>query len=211
LKPGIAAREPRGGIGPRPVDVRGRGDTARTTRSHAVSKPKPNANDLAESIKHRPFVRPGTFEEAFPRVESVRVSAQQVGDGIGNGERETDGRVHIGGSGGLRPFVRCRNPACYGGGFELLNKRFAAAAKAAGYALSLHALRHSCASRLAQRGIPLPTIGAILGHKSWRTTARYAHHVPAGATEAAMKALGTPIPDAKGTERGTEATAKASG
>lgn len=38
-----------------------------------------------------------------------------------------------------------------------------------------HVLRHTCASRLAQRGIPLPMIKEYLGHLSIQTTMRYAH------------------------------------
>lgn len=38
-----------------------------------------------------------------------------------------------------------------------------------------HRLRHSCASRLAANGAPLPTIQAFLGHKHLSTTAIYLH------------------------------------
>jgi integrase len=97
------------------------------------------------------------------------------------------------------------------GSAAMLSRRFAAAAKAAGFALSLHALRHSCASRLAQRNVALPTIGAVLGHKSWQTTARYAHHIPTGATDEAIRALQAPPPARRDTLGDTQATAKASG
>jgi integrase len=40
-----------------------------------------------------------------------------------------------------------------------------------------HDLRHSCASILAQNGASLPEIGALLGHVSPLTTARYSHLV----------------------------------
>ncbi len=39
----------------------------------------------------------------------------------------------------------------------------------------LHDLRHTYASILASEGLPLPIIGAILGHTQPQTTARYAH------------------------------------
>lgn len=42
-----------------------------------------------------------------------------------------------------------------------------------------HALRHTCASRLVQRGVPLPVVQAWLGHKSITMTLRYAHLAPA--------------------------------
>ena len=41
--------------------------------------------------------------------------------------------------------------------------------------LRFHDLRHSIASMLIQAGVPLYTVGEILGHTDKRTTARYAH------------------------------------
>jgi site-specific recombinase XerD len=37
-----------------------------------------------------------------------------------------------------------------------------------------YALRHTCASRLVQRGVPLTVIQKWLGHESIRVTQRYA-------------------------------------
>jgi site-specific recombinase XerD len=39
----------------------------------------------------------------------------------------------------------------------------------------VHDLRHSYASILASAGLSLPVIGALLGHATPTTTARYAH------------------------------------
>lgn len=39
----------------------------------------------------------------------------------------------------------------------------------------LHDLRHSAASDALMAGVPLAAVGALLGHKSTRTTQRYAH------------------------------------
>lgn len=41
--------------------------------------------------------------------------------------------------------------------------------------ITLHILRHTCASRLVQRGVPLLTVKAWLGHSSVVMTERYAH------------------------------------
>lgn len=42
-----------------------------------------------------------------------------------------------------------------------------------------HALRHTCASRLVQRGVPLKVVQEWIGHKSITVTMRYAHLAPA--------------------------------
>lgn len=41
--------------------------------------------------------------------------------------------------------------------------------------LRLHDLRHSTASSMVQAGVPLYTVGKVLGHKSQTSTARYSH------------------------------------
>lgn len=50
------------------------------------------------------------------------------------------------------------------------------ACKRAGIApVTFHQLRHTAASHLALSGLPIPAIGALLGHESPLTTAKYAH------------------------------------
>lgn len=48
-----------------------------------------------------------------------------------------------------------------------------------------HMLRHTCATRLAQRGVSMPVIKEWLGHSSITTTARYAHFSPTDLSNAA--------------------------
>ena len=42
----------------------------------------------------------------------------------------------------------------------------------------LHTMRHTCASRLVQAGVPILTVKEWLGHKSIQVTMRYAHLAP---------------------------------
>ena len=59
---------------------------------------------------------------------------------------------------------------------EDLKYAWARICKAAGIAnLRIHDLRHSYASFLVSAGFSLPVIGALLGHATPATTARYAH------------------------------------
>lgn len=56
------------------------------------------------------------------------------------------------------------------------HRHFQEAVKSLGWKdVVFHTLRHSCASMLVAQGVDLYTVGQILGHKSPRTTARYAH------------------------------------
>lgn len=48
----------------------------------------------------------------------------------------------------------------------------------------IHALRHTCASRLVQRGVPLAVVQKWLGHANIQTTMRYAHLAAANLTDA---------------------------
>lgn len=48
----------------------------------------------------------------------------------------------------------------------------------------IHILRHTCASRLVQRGVALLVVKEFLGHKAIQTTMRYAHLAPSNLTDA---------------------------
>lgn len=71
-----------------------------------------------------------------------------------------------------------------------VKKAFGRACERAGLEdVTPHTLRHTCASWLAQQGVPFPVIARYLGHSDSRTTERvYAHHAP-DYLEAARKAL----------------------
>lgn len=56
--------------------------------------------------------------------------------------------------------------------------------------VTLHDLRHSAASEMANAGVDLYTIGRVLGHRDSRSTARYSH-LSAGTLSAAVGLIGT--------------------
>ena len=62
--------------------------------------------------------------------------------------------------------------------------------------VNIHILRHTCASRLVQRGVSLYTVAKWLGHSSVTVTERYAHLAP-DALDTAVHVLetGHPTPD----------------
>jgi len=60
-----------------------------------------------------------------------------------------------------------------------LRRVFVIAMKKAGIEdFTFHGLRHTFATRLAQRGYPFGKISELLGHKDIKTTQRYVHHCP---------------------------------
>jgi integrase len=70
----------------------------------------------------------------------------------------------------------CVFPGTHGGPLGSVGKIWRSVRDAAGLpALRLHDLRHSFASNIVNAGGSLPIIGALLGHRSSQTTARYAH------------------------------------
>lgn len=85
---------------------------------------------------------------------------------------------------GARPEDRIRNPTVFPGWLDRrgcvtpLSARWRAAAAAVGLDRRLHDLRHTFASRLAQRGAGIQAIQQLLGHSSIQTTMRYAHLAP---------------------------------
>jgi integrase len=79
-----------------------------------------------------------------------------------------------------------------------IDRSFHSALKRAGIdKFRFYDLRHTFASHLAMRGVPLETIGALLGHKDPKMTKRYAHLSPTS-----LKAAATILQDLRqGTKR----------
>ncbi|QDJ35873.1 tyrosine-type recombinase/integrase [Bordetella hinzii] len=63
--------------------------------------------------------------------------------------------------------------------------------------LTLHDLRHSTASNMVQAGVPLYTVGRVLGHKSTASTARYAH-LATDSLQVALQQISAPKKPRKG-------------
>lgn len=72
-------------------------------------------------------------------------------------------------------------------GDSRLRDEWKAAREATGIDCRWHDLRHTCASWLAQAGVPLQTIRDFLGHSSIAVTQRYAHLLPSHLLDAALK------------------------
>ena len=91
-----------------------------------------------------------------------------------------------------------------------LGAGFKRAVKRAGIkGVTLHTLRHTCASRLVQAGVPLYTVKEWLGHSSITVTERYAHLAP-GNLDAGLAALEAALGNPAETGRVTSGAPKAS-
>jgi len=72
-----------------------------------------------------------------------------------------------------------------GNGIKSMKKSFATACKNAGIGkVRIHDLRHTCASWLVQRGVPIVKVKELLRHADIATTMRYAHLAPSDSREA---------------------------
>lgn len=78
--------------------------------------------------------------------------------------------------------------------WEWADYRFGVATAAAACDdITLHILRHTCASRLIQRGVGLYTVSKWLGHSSVKVTERYAHLAPDSLSQALAALEGRPV------------------
>jgi len=91
----------------------------------------------------------------------------------------------------MHPRVRCCAGIALGTRFQT-GYHFRAARAVVGLdGLHFHDLRHSAASAMVNAGVPLFTIGAILGHKSRASTGRYSH-LETETLRAAIERMGRP-------------------
>ncbi len=71
-----------------------------------------------------------------------------------------------------------------------LTTRFRRLTKALGMTgVSVHTLRHSCASRMVAAGVPLSFVARVTGHSTLSCAARYGKHAPTDAGRIAIRAL----------------------
>lgn len=95
----------------------------------------------------------------------------------------------------IRRYVFCKNDGSkYCGNY--VSRKFKDACIAAGmdHLIHFHSLRHSFASNLVQKGVPLYTIKELLGHSSISTTEIYSH-LNMDTLREAVKKLDSPHPD----------------
>ena len=71
-----------------------------------------------EAQKPKPFGQPGTFAQAFPTVQSVRIELRPNGEGFEPFMAEQE-RVDVYTETTFPRIIDCRNPRCYGGGLDL--------------------------------------------------------------------------------------------
>lgn len=77
--------------------------------------------------------------------------------------------------------------------WEWVNHRWHRACAACGCGdVTLHTLRHTCASRLVQRGVPIYTVSKWLGHSGVKVTERYAKLAPDSLSQALAALEGKP-------------------
>ena len=69
--------------------------------------------------------------------------------------------------------------------YDSLEKRFKKVAEQLSWDdVTLHVLRHTFASRLVQRGVPIQTVSKLLNHSTIQITMRYAHLAPSNLVDA---------------------------
>lgn len=78
--------------------------------------------------------------------------------------------------------------------WDWVDHRWKQATKDAGCPdVTLHTLRHTCASRLVQRGVSLYLVAKWMGHSSIKITERYAHLAPDALSQALAALQGRPV------------------
>ncbi len=66
------------------------------------------------------FGETGSFAEAFPQIEDIRIEVKEEGEGISHWLRERQGKnIYTLNSSLPGEYVNCSNPRCYNGGFHL--------------------------------------------------------------------------------------------
>lgn len=131
-------------------------------------------------------------EEAFNAIENVKLRIRQEDGGQVQNEKEKK-IISIEPLSRARDYVFCKaNGEQYTG--DHISQSFKRACKTAGLdsRIHFHTLRHSFASNLVQKGVPLYTIKELLGHSSISTTEIYSHLNMESLREAVKKFDETP-------------------
>lgn len=70
------------------------------------------------------FATKGTFEDAFPGIATIRIEYEETGQGVrrfGTGGHEGAGKGILTDKKRIGQYLRCSNPLCYGGGYDIVS------------------------------------------------------------------------------------------
>ena len=133
-------------------------------------------------------------EEAFKVIENLELRIRQKDGGQVQNEKGKN-VIPIYSFASDQGFVFCKKDGSkYCGNYVSRKFKNACIAAGADQSIHFHSLRHSFASNLVQKGVPLYTIKELLGHSSISTTEIYSH-LNLDSLREAIKKLDSPHPN----------------
>ncbi|MEZ1953697.1 MULTISPECIES: site-specific integrase [Pseudomonas] len=180
-------------LGDREERIRAERDTANRWRRDRKKEELPNLREFAFADHLKPMViislntglrRGELFNLTWADIDTLRKNLTVVGEGAKSDQTRhiplnADALATIEGWKEQSSSSDLVFPSQTGGRMDNVKKSWDAVLKAAGIsAFRWHDLRHTFASKLAMKGVPLNTIRDLLGHADLKMTLRYAHLAP---------------------------------